>query len=113
MSEADGDQAPARTNYRAPSWTGPDVLQELAKLVGSRGISMGRLSHPTDVASAAAYFGTSCAKSSIGAAGWRQTPAYTSNPCPEALVKSIWTTRSWKSWSPVSGRSSKPQVFSP
>ncbi|MPZ35023.1 MAG: SDR family oxidoreductase [Rhodospirillales bacterium] len=56
-SEADGDPAPVRTSYRDPSWTGPDVMQELAKLVGSRGISMGRLSHPTEVASAVAYFG--------------------------------------------------------
>ena len=32
-------------------------MEELAKIVGQRGISMGRLSHPTEVASTVAYFG--------------------------------------------------------
>lgn len=54
---ADGDPDPPTESYRDPSWTGPGVLEELAKIVGQRGISMGRPSHPTEVASAVAYFG--------------------------------------------------------
>ena len=37
--------------------TGPGVMEELARIVGQRGIGRGRLSHPTEVASAVAYFG--------------------------------------------------------
>lgn len=56
-TEADGDPAPVKTNYRDPSWTGPDVMAELARLGAARGISMGRPAHPTEVAAAVAFFG--------------------------------------------------------
>ena len=53
---ADGDPAPTEST-RDPSWTGPGVMEELARLAGGPRISMGRLSHPTEVAAAVAFFG--------------------------------------------------------
>jgi 2,3-dihydroxy-2,3-dihydro-p-cumate dehydrogenase len=53
---ADGDPAPTNTP-RDPSWTGPGVMEELSRLGATRGISMGRPSHPTEVAAAVAFFG--------------------------------------------------------
>lgn len=53
---ADGDPAPTEA-MRDPSWTGPGVMEELARLGGGPNIGMGRLSHPTEVAAAVAFFG--------------------------------------------------------
>jgi len=53
---ADGDPAPTEST-RDPSWTGAGVMEELARLAGGPRISMGRLSHPTEVAAAVAFFG--------------------------------------------------------
>ena len=56
-AEADGDPGPSKASHRDPSWTGPDVMQELARLGAARGVSMGRQAHPTEVAAAVAFFG--------------------------------------------------------
>jgi len=56
-TEADGDPSPSKVSHRDPSWTGANVMQELAKLAAARGVSMGRPSHPTEVAAAVAFFG--------------------------------------------------------
>jgi 2,3-dihydroxy-2,3-dihydro-p-cumate dehydrogenase len=56
-TEADGDPAPDKVSHRDPSWTGPDVMQELTRLGAARGVSMGRPAHPTEVAAAVAFFG--------------------------------------------------------
>jgi 2,3-dihydroxy-2,3-dihydro-p-cumate dehydrogenase len=53
---ADGDPEPTESS-RDPSWTGPGVMEELARLGGGGRISMGRPSHPTEVAAAVAFFG--------------------------------------------------------
>src|ERR1700758_5158195 len=45
-TDADGDPSPSKVSHRDPSWTGPDVMQELARLGAARGISIGRSSHP-------------------------------------------------------------------
>jgi NAD(P)-dependent dehydrogenase (short-subunit alcohol dehydrogenase family) len=55
-AEADGDPDPA-PSQRDPAWTGPGVIEELTRQNASRAISMGRPSHPTEVAAAVAFFG--------------------------------------------------------
>jgi len=55
-AEADGDPDPS-PSQRDPSWTGPGVIEELARQNATRAISMGRPSHPTEVAAAVAFFG--------------------------------------------------------
>jgi len=56
-TEADGDPNPSKVSYRDPSWTGPDVMQEMAKASAARAFSIGRQAHPTEVAAAVAFFG--------------------------------------------------------
>ena len=51
--------------------------------------------------------------SRLEAGGPEEPESQTSQPCPEALVKSSWTIRSLKSRSPPPNVSSQPQVFSP
>jgi 2,3-dihydroxy-2,3-dihydro-p-cumate dehydrogenase len=56
-AEADGDSSADKVRHRDPSWTGPDVMQELGRMSAARGVSMGRLAHPTEVAAAVGFFG--------------------------------------------------------
>lgn len=55
-AEADGDPNPT-PSQRDPSWSGPGVIEELSRQNASRAITMGRPSHPTEVAAAVAFFG--------------------------------------------------------
>lgn len=55
-AEADGDPSPTPSR-RDPSWTGPGVIEELTRQNATRAITMGRPSHPTEVAAAVAFFG--------------------------------------------------------
>lgn len=55
-AEADGDPTPAPST-RDPRWTGPGVMEELARVGAAARISMGRPAHPTEVAAAVAFFG--------------------------------------------------------
>ena len=55
-AEADGDPHPAPAQCD-PAWTGPGVIEELARQNTGRATGMGRLSHPTEVAAAVAFFG--------------------------------------------------------
>ena len=57
-SEADGDPDPNRGLGRDPSWTPPDVLNDLNALGASRAVAIGRLAHPTEIAAAVAFFGS-------------------------------------------------------
>ncbi len=56
---ADGDPEPLPpSNFRDPSWNPPDVMQAMAEAAKARAGagSIGRLSHPTEVAAAVAFF---------------------------------------------------------
>ncbi|MBN9428414.1 MAG: SDR family oxidoreductase [Burkholderiales bacterium] len=55
-SEADGDPEGRALAVRDPSWNPPEAMAELARLSRSRPNSMGRISHPTEVAAAVAFF---------------------------------------------------------
>jgi len=55
-AEADGTETPRRDGFRDPSWTTPEVLEELRKISVGQGIGMGRLAHPSEVAAAVAFF---------------------------------------------------------
>lgn len=57
-SEADGDPDPNRNAGRDPSWTPPEVLNDLNALGASRAVAIGRLAHPTEIAAAVAFFGS-------------------------------------------------------
>ncbi|MFM9886305.1 MAG: SDR family NAD(P)-dependent oxidoreductase [Burkholderiales bacterium] len=57
-SEADGDPDPNRSIGRDPSWTPPEVLNDLNALGASRAVAIGRLAHPTEIAAAVAFFGS-------------------------------------------------------
>lgn len=57
-TEADGDPNPMPPGFRDPTWTPPEVLDELVKMSASRAVSIGRSAHPTEVASAVAFFGS-------------------------------------------------------
>jgi NAD(P)-dependent dehydrogenase (short-subunit alcohol dehydrogenase family) len=57
-AEADGDPEGRLGVTRDPSWNPPEVLAEMAKAAANRTNSMGRLSHPTEVAAAIAFFGS-------------------------------------------------------
>lgn len=57
-TEADGDPEAERPGFHDPTWTPPEVLQEMTQLM-SRGLGgMGRLAHPTEVAAAVAFLGS-------------------------------------------------------
>ena len=57
-TEADGDPTPTQPGFRDPTWTPPEVLDELVKMSAHRAVSIGRSAHPTEVASAVAFFGS-------------------------------------------------------
>ncbi|MFN0302433.1 MAG: SDR family NAD(P)-dependent oxidoreductase [Burkholderiales bacterium] len=57
-SEADGDPDPNRNAGRDPTWTPPEVLNDLNALGASRAVAIGRLAHPTEIAAAVAFFGS-------------------------------------------------------
>jgi NAD(P)-dependent dehydrogenase (short-subunit alcohol dehydrogenase family) len=55
-SGADGDPDPQPAGFRDPSWTPPEVMNELINLVGHSAAGIGRPAHPTEVAAAVAFF---------------------------------------------------------
>ncbi len=55
-SSADGDPDPQPAGFRDPSWTPPEVMNELVSLVGHSAAGIGRPAHPTEVAAAVAFF---------------------------------------------------------
>lgn len=58
-SIADGDfDGRALGKPMDPAWNPPEMMQELMAFVGASAAGMGRLAHPTEVASAVAYFGS-------------------------------------------------------
>lgn len=57
-STADGSPPSTICLVRDVSWTGPDVMNELGRLSGPRYNFISRPAHPTEVASAVAYFGS-------------------------------------------------------
>jgi NAD(P)-dependent dehydrogenase (short-subunit alcohol dehydrogenase family) len=58
-TEADGDPEPSPPGFRAPGWTPQSVLDEMTRLGAQRVVGMGRMAHPTEVAAAVAFFGSS------------------------------------------------------
>ena len=58
-SPADGDfEGRKLSKPMDPSWNPPEMMEELMAYAGSSAGGMGRLAHPTEVASAIAYFGS-------------------------------------------------------
>jgi NAD(P)-dependent dehydrogenase (short-subunit alcohol dehydrogenase family) len=59
-SAADGDaEAAALSTPLDPSWNPPEVIAELMKYAAGSPTSMGRLAHPTEIAAAVAFLGSS------------------------------------------------------
>ena len=57
-TEADGDPEAERPGFHAPTWTPPEVMNEIIKVATSGSMGMGRLAHPTEVAAAVAFLGS-------------------------------------------------------
>jgi len=57
-TEADGDPEAERPGFHDPTWTPPDVVNEIIKMATSGSMGMGRLAHPTEVAAAVAFLGS-------------------------------------------------------
>lgn len=53
---ADGDPEPLPPGFRDPTWTPPEVFDEMMKASAGRPVGMGRMAHPTEVAAAIAFF---------------------------------------------------------
>jgi len=58
-SGADGDPEPQPAGFRDPTWTPPEVMNELIRMVGQPASGIGRPAHPTEVAAAVAFFASS------------------------------------------------------
>lgn len=56
-SEADGDTSGAPRGFRDPTWTPPQVLEQMMKMSGVA-TAIGRLAHPTEVVSTVAFLGS-------------------------------------------------------
>ncbi len=56
-SAADGDPARPAQSFRDPSWNPPEVVKSMAEAAAARAsVGIGRVSHPTEVAAAVAFF---------------------------------------------------------
>lgn len=56
-TEADGDTESRAPGARDPSWTPPEVLEDMARRSAANTAGMGRRAHPTEIAAAVAFLG--------------------------------------------------------